>query len=59
MYMLTPTNLLVMCYHRGMHKGGGVQYVYIEGVWGHATEIFLVFYAMRELLVQSEASMQG
>ena len=55
--MLTPTNLLVMCSHRGMHAnpgidetggGGGVKYVYIEGGLGTCYRKLLSFFMTRE-----------
>ena len=55
--MLTPINLLlVMFSHRGMHANPGIDergstYIYLGGLGACC--------AMRELLVQSEALMQG
>ena len=60
--MLTPTNLLVMCSHRGMHAnpgidetgGGGKVRVYRGGSGDMLQKTFEFFYDTRELLVQSE-----
>ena len=39
----------------GADQGIDARYV-TRGVWGHASKCFLVFRALRELLVQSEAN---